>query len=81
MFMLWLPNFHIMEFYKGILGKRLCNGHFPFISFVKLSLYNTTHTIHRSRSRITGMGVHMYKDVRFALSILSHFFRYPMKMK
>ena len=35
----------------------------------------------RGGSSISGKGVHMYKGVRFALLILSHFLKYPTKMK
>ena len=38
--------------------------------------------LYRGGCRISGKGVHMYKCVGgFTLLILSHFFKYPMKMK
>ena len=37
--------------------------------------------IYRGGCRISGNGVHMYKGAGFALMILSHFFKYHMKMK
>ena len=33
----------------------------------------TIRTVHRGGSRISRKGVHIYKDVGFALPILSHF--------
>ena len=37
--------------------------------------------IYRDGYRISGNGVHMYKGAGFAFLILSHFFKYHMKMK
>ena len=35
----------------------------------------------RGGSRVSGKGVHMYKGMGSAFLILSHFLKYPMKMK
>ena len=40
LFPVHISSFYV-EFYKGIIGKWPWIGHFPIISFVKLSLYNT----------------------------------------
>ena len=43
--------------------------------------YTDFWCIYRGGSRISGNGVHMYRDAGFALLILSHFFKYHIKMK
>ena len=37
--------------------------------------------IYRGISRISGKDVHTYKGTGFAFMILTHFLKYPMKMK
>ena len=53
------------------------------INNIDLNTINNSNTIinvFRGGSRTSGKGVHMYKCVGFTLLILSHFFKYTMKM-
>ena len=54
---------------------------FLIVCIVSLFLENLYCLTFQERIRISGKGAHMYKSVGFALMILSHLKRNPMKMK